>query len=1152
VAGSNVAADLMVHVGADTKDATTGLNNVGQKVGSSQKMFQKAAFGLGGMSLGIVGFLGSATMAAASFEQGMANVSAVADLAGDDFQNLSDLALQIGADTSFSATEGAQAIEELVKAGVSVEDVLSGAATSAALLAEAGGVSIPTAAAVMSNALNMFSMSGEQSIEVADAFAAAANASASDVDSLAQALAQVGPSAAGLGMDLEDTLAALALLSNRGVQGSDAGTSLKTMFAALASPTNEAAAAMAKYNIDAFDAQGNFIGMTELAGQLQAGLGDLSPELRSAALQTIFGSDAQRVANILTEEGAEGMGKMQTEVEKTGVANAMAEKRMNTLKGAIEQLKGSVETAMILFGSAFVPVLHKAAEALTGLVNWISNVPAPLQKFIGIAAAAVAGVLGLGAAFSALAGFLAPAIAGVMALLSPIVLVVAAVVGLYLAWKKNLFGIQDATRSVTKPIIDFFSQLVSYFKEVSSGSKVMTESLTKFPKSLQGIISILGAAVDGITEFIKIISGGGGLNEAWKEAIDTFKTPQIQQALANLPKDIANIIKDIPWSDIGSTLWNGFKTGLSYLGQAASWLWDKLSGLASTLWAWVKSLPWGAIGSAIWNAFKSALGYLGQAGSWVVEKLGDLGSRLWDWFSDAVGSVNWRNLFSSAFDVLKNASSWVVDKLGNLGRKLWKWATDAFDAVPWGSIANWVSDQTVAIVQKLGPLGTRLIGWVSSAAAAVPWESIANSAHNIVSNVVSNLGDLIMGLKNWYDNAINSVNWEGLGVTVGTAVRSAISTVVPAIVGYLQENWKTIGLTLLALIVAMPATLGYLGLTLLPKAGEFMQGFLTGLTGMEWSEITAWLGNLPLQLLGLVPALGNVLLKHGNDLVVGLWNGILQIWPSLIAWLGTIGTLAVGAVGNLLETLKSRGIQLLAGLIAGAISVWMVTIVPWLASIPGKAYTAVTDLSTAIKERGVQLLAGLAKGATSVWNDTIVPWLGSLGSSAATKVGTLSGALWNAGWSLIQGFWMGISSKANEMYNDVKGIVDKIIGLFSDIPGHSPIRHVGQFYGAELGSGFGQGIAATEDFNVDKTAGLIDAVLSGFSRNLAGEVAANMTSGGTGARMASVDGTGTGKTTIQYIQIDAKFDDVPEMVRAAEFVSKVNTAREMYTDTLPG
>ena len=114
----NVAADLVVHVGADTKDAEAGLDSVGSKVDGTGTKFKGAGLALMGVGVAAVGGLGLAVNSAMNFEQAMADINAVTSLTTAQQQQVADLALEIGKNTSFGAIEGAQAIGELAKAGV--------------------------------------------------------------------------------------------------------------------------------------------------------------------------------------------------------------------------------------------------------------------------------------------------------------------------------------------------------------------------------------------------------------------------------------------------------------------------------------------------------------------------------------------------------------------------------------------------------------------------------------------------------------------------------------------------------------------------------------------------------------------------------------------------------------------------------------------------------------------------------------------------------------------------------------------------------------------------------------------------------------------------------------------------------------------------
>ena len=148
-------------------------------------------------------------------------------------------------------------------------------------------------------------------------------------------MSQTGLVAAATGLTLEETTAGLAAFASAGLIGSDAGTSFKTMLQRLSAPSGEAAAKMKELGINAYDANGNFVGLEAVAGQLRSGMERLDPATRNAAMATIFGADAVRAANILYTEGADGIAKWTEEVTVQGAAAETAAALTNNLKGCL-------------------------------------------------------------------------------------------------------------------------------------------------------------------------------------------------------------------------------------------------------------------------------------------------------------------------------------------------------------------------------------------------------------------------------------------------------------------------------------------------------------------------------------------------------------------------------------------------------------------------------------------------------------------------------------------------------------------------------------------------------------------------------------------------------------------------------------------------
>lgn len=320
-------------------------------------------------------FAASSVQTAASFEKQISAIGAVSGLVGDQLKQVADLALELGKATSFSATESAQGIEELIKAGVRMQDVMGGAAKASLDLAAAGGVSVKEAAELMSNAMNAFSISGERAAHVADIIAGAANASAIDVNEFKFSLASVGAVAATVGVSFEDTATAIALLGNAGIKGSDAGTSLKTMLLNLQPATKEQKKAFQELGLITadgankfFTAEGRAKSLAEIAGVLQEATKNMTEQQKLATLEVLFGTDAIRAAAILTKAGAAGFRDLAGAMGAVA-ATDVAEQRLDNLAGSLEKLGGSWETVRIKMGRPFLPILKRGVDALTEALN---------------------------------------------------------------------------------------------------------------------------------------------------------------------------------------------------------------------------------------------------------------------------------------------------------------------------------------------------------------------------------------------------------------------------------------------------------------------------------------------------------------------------------------------------------------------------------------------------------------------------------------------------------------------------------------------------------------------------------------------------------------------------------------------------------------
>lgn len=319
--------------------------------------------------------VGASASKAMNYEAQLSSIKAIGGLDQSQMGDVDKLALEVGAETKYSALEAAQGMEELIKAGVSTEKIMNGALLDALNLATAGDLELAEAAEIMSTSLNAFNTEGVTSAEAANLLAGAAVSSATSVSEMNYGLSQVSASASMVGLSLKDVTVGLAVFANNGQKGSDAGTSFKTMLTRLTPVTKaqieqfrELGLLTEDGNSKFYDANGELRSLSEIAGMLRKSLQHLNGEQRKVAIETMFGSDAQRAASVLYKEGAEGVEAMAESMQEIKVADVAAEK-MNNAKGAIERLSGAWETAQITVGKSFFPVVEKGANALGSVIE---------------------------------------------------------------------------------------------------------------------------------------------------------------------------------------------------------------------------------------------------------------------------------------------------------------------------------------------------------------------------------------------------------------------------------------------------------------------------------------------------------------------------------------------------------------------------------------------------------------------------------------------------------------------------------------------------------------------------------------------------------------------------------------------------------------
>lgn len=593
-----------------------------KKGGSATKALGEGITDLGrsmtlGLTVPIVAAGGAATSVAANFDDAMSQVQGALGGASADMDGLRNLALQLGADTVFSATESAQAMVELAKGGLTEAQIKGGALAASMDLAAAGQLNLADAAATTVQMMGSFGLGAGDATRIANALAGAANASSADVSDLTQAMSQCSAQASLAGWSLEDTAAALALFADHGVKGSDAGTSLKTMLQRLAAPTDQAAEAIAAYGLNIRDSNGKMKDISGIADELTGKLGGLSDAERDAALQTIFGSDASRAAAILMQSGSEGLAKYIAATNDATAAETMANAQKGELSWALENMGGAVESASIAFGTALAPAITAVAGVIGNVAEAFASLPAGVQTGIAVVLALVAAlgpllmVIGsvvaalpaISEGFAVLGGALAIPLAPAAAVVAAIAAVAAAI---YAAWTTSetfraavMAGV-DAISSKVQEICAFLAPYVQAFlDQIVSTVQVAMDTLGPIIGAVltvivSTVVPILTSIMDTVAQVLAVILAtvtnvmaavSTVIQGAWTLIQGIFQTvlgvilavttgdfTMLQQGVSNILNGLAGIVSGVLQgiASVFSGQWNAIRAVVTGACNAVS------------------------------------------------------------------------------------------------------------------------------------------------------------------------------------------------------------------------------------------------------------------------------------------------------------------------------------------------------------------------------------------------------------------------------------------------------------------------------------------------------------------------------------------------------------------------------------------------------
>lgn len=388
--GLNGIAPASQKAAGGVKSLTSDVQTLSSKCESVSKHLQSFSKGVNGlgtkMTLGvttpILGAAAAAINVGNDFEAEMSRVKAISGATGNQFQKLSQQAMDLGAKTAFSSSEAANGMENLASAGFSTSEIME-AMPGMLDLAASSGEDLANSADIAASTLRGFGLAANQAGHVADVLAKNAADTNAAVADTGLAMKYIAPVAQSAGWSLESVTAAIGLMSNAGIKGEQAGTTLRGALTNLMNPSDVAAKSMKSVGFSAYDAQGKMKPLSQIVGELSSKTANLSNKQRDQVIATIMGTESLSGMQVLLKDGKGNLDQMTESLKNSnGAADEMARTMQDNTKSSIEQMTGSLETAGITVQKALAPSIRDAADKVTELANAFGELDSESQKNI--------------------------------------------------------------------------------------------------------------------------------------------------------------------------------------------------------------------------------------------------------------------------------------------------------------------------------------------------------------------------------------------------------------------------------------------------------------------------------------------------------------------------------------------------------------------------------------------------------------------------------------------------------------------------------------------------------------------------------------------------------------------------------------------------
>lgn len=506
------------------------------------------------VTLPIVGIGTAAVKASMEFESAMDKVASLSGAVGQDFEDLKDLAMDMGAKTMYSATESAEALQYMALAGWNTQEMLVGL-EPILKLAGAAGMDLGRASDIVTDGLTAMGMGADKAGHFANVLAVAMSKSNTDVNQLGEAFKYVAPLAGSMGYSIEDLSLALGIMANAGIKASQGGTSLRRTLLNLSDPTDKVAGAMEDLGISMFNPDGSAKSLYDLMVELRGAMKGLTDEEKAQYAATIAGATGLSGLLAIVDASDESFNDLANAINNSDdAALNMYDTMTNNLKGTLDELMSALEALGISLGEILTPIITNVVRTLQGWVEKLNGLDETQKQQIIQIALVVAAIgpliLIIGKLFTAIS-----TVIGVVKLLSanPIILLVAAIAAAVGALVGTIITNWDKTKSATENI---WNGIKIFFTNLMNGLLNFVEKL--FPGFKEAGANLFRGLWEGLKSvWSSITTWATDAFESLKNALNPSTWFDSSTSSSGYGRSFAAGLDNVPYDGYKATLHKG-------------------------------------------------------------------------------------------------------------------------------------------------------------------------------------------------------------------------------------------------------------------------------------------------------------------------------------------------------------------------------------------------------------------------------------------------------------------------------------------------------------------------------------------------------------------------------------------------------------------